>query len=275
MEKCRKPIIGAIAGFAVTAGFEIALACDLLIAAKGAKFMDTHARLGQLSGIYSKSISFQKERSLCNKMASYRNFPNEEDPRSLINENSSGQPADRTRNLFEDDVLETSSRGQDFLLKTGNYVGNEEINGTRTLQGGQNNNFGFGGRMSNAESSVQKGQVLLQIMFTNATYYDRDATDYDGAATDYDGAATDYDRDATDYDCDATDYDRNVTDYDLDITDNDRDATDNDRDTTDNDRDTTDYDRDTTDYDRDATNYKYHVIQMSKIHFPESNYYIK
>nr|CAD1843450.1 unnamed protein product [Ananas comosus var. bracteatus] len=27
---CRKPIAGAIAGFAVTAGFEIAFACDLL-----------------------------------------------------------------------------------------------------------------------------------------------------------------------------------------------------------------------------------------------------
>lgn len=44
MERCRKPIIGAINGFAVTAGFEIALACDILIATKGAKFMDTHAR---------------------------------------------------------------------------------------------------------------------------------------------------------------------------------------------------------------------------------------
>ncbi|GFZ11481.1 enoyl-CoA hydratase/isomerase A [Actinidia rufa] len=44
MERCRKPIIGAISGFAVTAGFEIALACDVLVAAKGAKFMDTHAR---------------------------------------------------------------------------------------------------------------------------------------------------------------------------------------------------------------------------------------
>lgn len=44
MELCRKPIIGAIAGFAITAGFEIALACDILIAAKGAKFIDTHAR---------------------------------------------------------------------------------------------------------------------------------------------------------------------------------------------------------------------------------------
>ncbi|KAL5541993.1 hypothetical protein UlMin_009703, partial [Ulmus minor] len=46
MELCRKPIIGAINGFAVTAGFEIALACDIIIAAKGAKFMDTHARFG-------------------------------------------------------------------------------------------------------------------------------------------------------------------------------------------------------------------------------------
>lgn len=44
MERCRKPIIGAIGGFAVTAGFEIALACDILVAAKGTKFIDTHAR---------------------------------------------------------------------------------------------------------------------------------------------------------------------------------------------------------------------------------------
>ncbi|CAN1195084.1 Probable enoyl-CoA hydratase 1, peroxisomal [Linum perenne] len=46
MELCKKPIIGAINGFAITAGFEIALACDILIAARGAKFMDTHARFG-------------------------------------------------------------------------------------------------------------------------------------------------------------------------------------------------------------------------------------
>lgn len=44
MERCRKPIIGAIRGFAVTAGFEIALACDIVVAVKGSKFMDTHAR---------------------------------------------------------------------------------------------------------------------------------------------------------------------------------------------------------------------------------------
>ncbi|XWS21525.1 hypothetical protein CRYUN_Cryun30bG0061600 [Craigia yunnanensis] len=46
MEQCPKPIIGAINGFAITAGFEIALACDILIATKGATFLDTHASFG-------------------------------------------------------------------------------------------------------------------------------------------------------------------------------------------------------------------------------------
>lgn len=46
MDRCPKPIIGAINGFAVTAGFEIALACDFLVASKEAKFIDTHARFG-------------------------------------------------------------------------------------------------------------------------------------------------------------------------------------------------------------------------------------
>jgi enoyl-CoA hydratase len=50
MARCRKPIIGAINGAAVTGGFEIALACDLLIASTEARFADTHARIGVMPG---------------------------------------------------------------------------------------------------------------------------------------------------------------------------------------------------------------------------------
>lgn len=44
------PIIGAINGFAITGGFELALMCDLLIASTEAKFADTHARVGVVPG---------------------------------------------------------------------------------------------------------------------------------------------------------------------------------------------------------------------------------
>ncbi len=50
MARCAQPIIGAINGFAVTGGFEIALACDLLICSSAARFADTHARVGILPG---------------------------------------------------------------------------------------------------------------------------------------------------------------------------------------------------------------------------------
>jgi enoyl-CoA hydratase len=45
-----KPVIGAINGVAITGGFEVALACDFLIASERARFADTHARMGIMPG---------------------------------------------------------------------------------------------------------------------------------------------------------------------------------------------------------------------------------
>jgi len=50
MEACDRPIIGAINGAAITGGFEVALACDVLIGSTQARFADTHARVGILPG---------------------------------------------------------------------------------------------------------------------------------------------------------------------------------------------------------------------------------
>jgi enoyl-CoA hydratase len=44
------PVIGAINGPAVTGGFEISMACDVLIASTAASFCDTHVKMGLLPG---------------------------------------------------------------------------------------------------------------------------------------------------------------------------------------------------------------------------------
>jgi enoyl-CoA hydratase len=50
IEDMRVPVIAAVNGFAVTGGFELALACDIIIAADDAQFADTHARVGVMPG---------------------------------------------------------------------------------------------------------------------------------------------------------------------------------------------------------------------------------
>ncbi len=50
MARFDRPIIGAINGFAITGGFELALLCDLLICSTEARFADTHARVGVVPG---------------------------------------------------------------------------------------------------------------------------------------------------------------------------------------------------------------------------------
>lgn len=50
LRECPVPLIGAVNGFAITGGFELALACDFLIASSAARFADTHARVGLVPG---------------------------------------------------------------------------------------------------------------------------------------------------------------------------------------------------------------------------------
>lgn len=53
------PVIGAINGLTITGGLELALACDVLIAASDARFADTHTKVGLLPG-WGGSVRLQQ-----------------------------------------------------------------------------------------------------------------------------------------------------------------------------------------------------------------------
>lgn len=46
MSKIKIPIIGALKGYVITGGFELALACDILVGDETTKFRDTHCKFG-------------------------------------------------------------------------------------------------------------------------------------------------------------------------------------------------------------------------------------
>lgn len=64
-----KPLIGAVNGVAITGGFEVALACDFLVASEKAAFADTHARVGIMPGwgltvLLPEAVGFRRAREL-------------------------------------------------------------------------------------------------------------------------------------------------------------------------------------------------------------------
>ncbi len=64
-----KPLIGAVNGVAITGGFEVALACDFLVASERAGFADTHARVGIMPGwgltvLLPEAVGFRRAKEL-------------------------------------------------------------------------------------------------------------------------------------------------------------------------------------------------------------------
>lgn len=63
------PLVGAVNGVAITGGFELALACDFLVASERGAFADTHARVGIMPGwgltvLLPEAVGFRRAKEL-------------------------------------------------------------------------------------------------------------------------------------------------------------------------------------------------------------------
>jgi enoyl-CoA hydratase len=68
------PTIAAVNGAAVTGGFEIALACDFIVASERARFADTHVRVGVYPGPVLVDLPRRVGMAMAREMSMTGNF---------------------------------------------------------------------------------------------------------------------------------------------------------------------------------------------------------